>query len=134
MFTVNKVILLGRVGAKPDSFNSGTSICCKFGVATSNSYTNSKGEQVDETEWHNIVAFNKFAEICLKLLDKGSIVYIEGRIKTNKWGEKTVTEVILEKVVVLSSSQTKSATSSQYKATDKPNASYEKFVDSKTPF
>lgn len=85
--TLNKVILIGHTGddVKMHYFENGGCIG-RFPLATNESYVNrNTGEQVTNTEWHNIVVRNKAAEVCEKYLKKGDKVYIEGRIKTRKW-------------------------------------------------
>lgn len=94
MASVNKVILLGNLGRDPEvkATSSGSSIA-NFSIATSRKVN---GET--QTEWHNIVAFGKVAEICAQYLKKGSSVYIEGRLRTRDWvkdGQKHYTTEIL---------------------------------------
>jgi len=79
--TLNKVILIGRLGQDPETrFSQAGLQITKFSLATSEKY---KGEE--QTEWHNVVTFGKIAEICAQYLAKGQQVYIEGRIKTSSW-------------------------------------------------
>jgi single-strand DNA-binding protein len=87
--TVNKVILVGRLGKDPEmkSLPSGT-IVTKFSIATDEKYTDRAGEKQERTEWHNIVAWGKLAEICGQYLRKGKLVYIEGAIRTDSWEDK----------------------------------------------
>ena len=85
--SLNKVMLIGHLGdeVKMHYFEGGNSIG-RFPIATNESYTNKQtGEKITTTEWHNIVARNKLAEICEKYLSKGDRVFIEGRIKTRQW-------------------------------------------------
>ena len=85
--TLNKVMLIGHLGdeVKLRYFDSGGCIG-RFPLATNESYTNKQtGEQVTNTEWHNIVLRNKAAETCEKYLSKGDKIFVEGRIKTRKW-------------------------------------------------
>lgn len=85
--TLNKVMLIGRTGddVKMHYFEGGGCIG-RFPLATNEVYVNrNTNERVNNTEWHNIVVRNKAAELCEKYLKKGDMVYIEGRIKTNKW-------------------------------------------------
>lgn len=81
MFTKNKVQLIGRLGNAPEIKNleNGKKLA-KFSLATNESYTNQKGEKVDETTWHNIVAWGKMADVCENTLNKGNEVSIEGKI------------------------------------------------------
>ena len=89
MASVNKVILVGRLGKDPEikSTPSGSTVA-KFSLATDDRYTDKSGERQERTEWHNIVAWNKLAEICGQYLKKGKLVYIEGAIRTDSWDDK----------------------------------------------
>ena len=89
MAGVNKVILVGRLGADPEVryIGSGTAVA-NFNMATSSSYTDKSGEKTEKTEWHRIVAFGKLGEICGEYLAKGKQVYIEGRLQTRDWEDR----------------------------------------------
>jgi single-strand DNA-binding protein len=89
MASVNKAILVGRLGKDPEirSTPSGTSVA-KFSIATDDRYTDKNGEKQERTEWHNITAWGKLAEICGQYLRKGKLVYIEGSIRTDSWDDK----------------------------------------------
>lgn len=89
MASVNKVILVGRLGKDPEirSTPQGTSVT-KFTIATDERFTDRSGEKQERTEWHNIVAWGKLAEICGQYLKKGKLVYIEGSIRTDSWDDK----------------------------------------------
>ena len=98
---VNKVILIGLLGKDPEarSMPSGNAVS-NFSIATSETFKDSKsGEKREVTEWHNIVAFNRLAEVCNQYLQKGSKVYIEGKIKTRSW-EKDGTKHYMTEIVV----------------------------------
>ena len=85
--TLNKVMLIGHLGdeVKLRYFDNGGCIG-RFPLATNESYINKQtGEQVTNTDWHNIVLRNKAAETCEKYLNKGDKLFVEGRIKTRKW-------------------------------------------------
>lgn len=86
---INKVILVGRLGKDPEirSTPSGTTVA-KFSLATDEKFTDRAGEKQDRTEWHNIVAFGKLAEICGQYLRKGKLVYIDGSIHYDSWDDK----------------------------------------------
>ena len=86
---INKVILVGRLGKDPEvkSMPSGTTVA-KFTMATDEKFTDKSGEKQERTEWHNIVAWARLAEICGQYLRKGSLVYIEGSIRTDSWEDK----------------------------------------------
>jgi len=87
--SVNKVILIGRLGRDPEmrSTPSGATVA-KFSIATDERYTDRSGAKQERTEWHNIVAWDKLAEICGQYLRKGKLVFIEGRIRTESWDDK----------------------------------------------
>ena len=87
--TVNRVILVGRLGKDPEvrSTPNGTSVT-KFSLATDEKFTDRSGEKQERTEWHNIVAWGKLGEICGQYLKKGKLVYIEGSIRTDSWDDK----------------------------------------------
>jgi single-strand DNA-binding protein len=87
--TVNRVILVGRLGKDPEirSLPSGTSVT-KFSIATDEKFTDKSGQKQERTEWHNIVAWGKLAEICGQYLRKGKLVYIDGSIRTDSWDDK----------------------------------------------
>jgi single-strand DNA-binding protein len=86
---VNKVILIGNLGADPELryTPSGTAVC-NFRIATNESYKDREGNQVDKTEWHNVVAWERLAEICGEYLKKGRQVYIEGSLQTRQWEDQ----------------------------------------------
>src|SRR5512141_3045802 len=86
---LNKVILVGRLGKDPEirSTPSGT-IVARFSLATDEKFTDRNGEEQERTEWHNIVAWGKLAEICGQYLKKGKLVYIDGSIRTDSWDDK----------------------------------------------
>ena len=86
---VNKVILIGNLGRDPEvqTLEGGIAVA-KFPLATTESYKDRNGERHDQTEWHNIVAWRQLAEICGKFLHKGSLVYVEGKLKTTSWTDK----------------------------------------------
>lgn len=102
MASVNKVVLLGRLGRDPETryaSDGGTPIC-HLAVATSRRYKDRDGNRGEETEWHNVVLFGKTAEIAQQYLQKGSEVYIEGRLRTRSYEKDGVkrysTEIIGE--------------------------------------
>ncbi len=108
MSSVNKVILVGRLGADPEVrfTNSGMAVC-NFRLATSESWSK-EGEKEERTEWHRIVAFGKLGEICGKWLSKGKQVYIEGRLQTREWEDRDgnrrwTTEIVAREMVMLGS-------------------------------
>ena len=106
--SVNKVILIGNLGKDPEVkyTPSGTAVA-KFSLATNERFKDKAGEWQDRTEWHNIVAWQRLAEIAGEYLKKGRSVYIEGRIQTRSWEDKTsgqkkyMTEIIANDLVLL---------------------------------
>jgi single-strand DNA-binding protein len=103
----NKVQLIGNLGSKPEikTFDGGKKMA-RFSIATNESYRNAKGEKVTETQWHNVVAWGKVAEIAEKYLDKGSEVAVEGKLTSRTWNDKDgvkryITEVQVSEVLML---------------------------------
>jgi len=89
MASLNKVILIGRLGSDPEkTLLNGGSTVAKFSLATSEKYKDQEGNQQEKTEWHRIVMWNKLADLAEKYLSKGKQVYIEGSLKTNEWNDK----------------------------------------------
>jgi single-strand DNA-binding protein len=87
--SVNKVILVGRLGRDPETrYTGGGQAVANFSVATDESYKDKNGERQKRTEWHRITAWGKLAEICQQYLKKGTMVYIEGRIQSREWQDK----------------------------------------------
>jgi len=107
--SVNKVILIGNLGKDPEIkyTPSGTAVA-KFSLATNERFKDKSGEWQDRTEWHNIVAWQRLAEIVGEYVKKGSKLYIEGRLQTSSWDDKESgqkkyrTEVIANDLVLLS--------------------------------
>jgi single-strand DNA-binding protein len=84
--SINKVILIGRVGRDPEiKYTPNGNPVAKFSLATDETFKDRSGEQQRRTEWHNIVAWNKLAEICGEYLTKGKQIYIEGSIRSRQW-------------------------------------------------
>lgn len=86
----NLAILIGRLGKDPETINSAT----KFSLATSKKYTNKSGEKIEDTQWHQIVAFGKTGETLQKFLKKGDQVYIEGEIQYREHEGKWYTSIL----------------------------------------
>ena len=106
--SVNKVILIGNLGKDPEVkyTPSGTPVA-KFSLATNERYKDKSGEWQDRTEWHNIVAWQRLAEIVGEYVKKGQKLYIEGRIQTRSWEDKDgqkkyMTEIVANDLVLLS--------------------------------
>lgn len=105
---VNKVQLIGNLGNAPEitTLENGNKMA-KFSVATNESYTNKKGEKVENTQWHNLTMFGKGAELADQLLRKGSKVMIEGKLVNRTWDDKDgnkryATDVQVNNFLVLS--------------------------------
>src|ERR1700681_1841347 len=87
--SVNKVILVGRLGKDPETRYTGAGqAVCNFSLATDETFKDKSGERQKRTEWHRIVVWGKLAEICQQYLKKGTMVYIEGRIQSREWQDK----------------------------------------------
>jgi single-strand DNA-binding protein len=86
---INKAILIGRLGKDPEiRSTAGGQTVARFSIATDERYTDRNGEKQERTEWHNIVAWGKLAEICEQYLRKGKLVYVDGSIRTDSWDDK----------------------------------------------
>lgn len=90
MASVNKVTLIGNVGAAPETRSTGSGdTVCTIRMATSESWTDkASGEKKELTEWHRVVFYRKQAELVKQLVKKGTQLYVEGRLKTRKWTDK----------------------------------------------
>lgn len=107
--SVNKVILLGNVGKDPEiRATSGGTPVASFSIATSDRFKDQAGNWQDRTEWHNLVAFQRTAEIVRDYVKKGSKLYIEGSLRTSSWDDKATgqkkykTEIIVNDLSLLS--------------------------------
>lgn len=105
---LNKAMLIGHLGKDPElKYTPNGNAVTKFSVATTESWKGSDGKPAERTEWHNIVMWQKLAEIAAEYLKKGSKVYIEGRITTRSWDDKDgvkkyMTEIVADQMVMLS--------------------------------
>lgn len=104
---INKVILIGNLGKDPDlQYLEGNIAVAKFPLATTETYKDKNGNLVSQTEWHTVVLWRGLAELAQKYLHKGSLVYIEGRIRTRNWEDKDKnkrfsTEIVGDNLVML---------------------------------
>ena len=104
---VNRVMLIGNLGKDPDiQFLEGNIAVAKFSLATTETYKDRNGKLVSQTEWHIVVLWRGLAELAQKYLHKGSLVYIEGRLKTRSWEDKEgnkkfATEIIGDNLIML---------------------------------
>jgi len=109
MKSLNKVCLIGNVGKDPEvrSSQSG-SLISNFSIATSDRQKDAQGNWQDKTDWHNLVAFSRTAEIVRDYVRKGSKLYVEGKLSTSSWEDKTSgqrkykTEIIVNELIMLS--------------------------------
>ena len=106
--SVNKVILIGNLGKDPEvKYTQGGMPVAKFSIATNERFKDKDGQWQDRTEWHNVVLWQRLAEIAGEYLKKGGKVYIEGRLQTRSWDDKTsgqkkyMTEVVASDLVLL---------------------------------
>ena len=107
--SVNKVILLGNVGKDPEMRSTGGgTLVANFTLATSDRQKDAQGNWQDRTEWHNLVAFTRLAEIVRDYVKKGSKLYVEGKIQTRSWDDKETgakkyrTEIVVNDISLLS--------------------------------
>ncbi len=105
--SVNKVILIGRLGKDPEvrKINTTTTVC-NFPLATNESYKNQDGSYTEQTEWHNIVMWRGVAERAERILKKGSTIFVEGKLRTRSWEDKEnhkryTTEIVVENFQLL---------------------------------
>ena len=110
MSGINKVILIGNLGKDPEVryLDSGVAVA-NLSLATSENYKNKEGERVTQTEWHDVVLWRGLAEVAEKYLKKGSSIYVEGKLRTNKWVDKDEntrykTEILADKLTMLGKS------------------------------
>lgn len=112
MKCVNRVTLLGTVGREPESkvLPSGSTVT-NLSLATSERYKDQQGQQQEKTEWHNLTAYGKLAEVCRDYVHKGSKLYVEGRLTTRSWdkdGSKVYrSEIVMAEVSILESKTAK---------------------------
>lgn len=116
---VNKAIIVGRLGRDPEMRRTSTGTpVASFSVATDEKWTGQDGNKQSKTEWHNVVAWSRLAEICEQYLKKGKLVYIEGRLQTREWDDREgnkrrTTEIVASNMQMLSSRQEDEAMGSQ---------------------
>ena len=126
--SVNKVILVGHIGNKPEGRYTPSGIStASFSLATNESWIDSENEKQERTEWHNIVAWNKLADFATEYLQKGQLIYIEGRMQTRTYKDKEdiqrrVTEIVSTVITPL-----------EWKTTDKKENGSANTVDKKNP-
>ncbi|CAD7770685.1 Single-stranded DNA-binding protein [Candidatus Methanoperedenaceae archaeon GB37] len=107
MAGINKVILIGHLGADPElRYTPNGTPVANFRIATTERWTNKQGERTEFTEWHRIVAWGKLGEFCGQYLNKGKQIYIEGRLRTRSWEDRDgkkqwTTEIIAQRLQLL---------------------------------
>ena len=108
--SVNKVVLIGNLGKDPEMrfMQSGGAVASLTLATTSSWKDNQSGERRESTEWHRLSVFNRLGELCGQYLKKGNKIYIEGRLKTNKWqgkdgGDRYSTEIVVSEIELLDS-------------------------------
>lgn len=146
---VNRAILVGTLGKDPEVRYAGSgSAICGFSIATSESWKDkSTGERKQETEWHNIVVFGDLAKLCAEYLLKGSIVYVDGKIRTEEFtgkdgNKQRSTKIVADKVEFLSPKNQDSAPANgpsakpaaKAPARQRPAAARDDFDDENLPF
>ncbi len=132
--SVNKAILVGRLGRDPETrYTSSGQAVCNFTLATDETFRDRSGERQKHTEWHRIVLWGKLAEIAQQYLKKGTMVYIEGRIRSRQWddrtGNKRTTVEIIANVMRMLSTRAESTAA----AAAAPAGSSELDVEPQTP-
>lgn len=151
MAGVNKVILVGNLGADPETrtIESGAKVA-NFSIATTERYKDKNGNAVDKTEWHNIVMWRGLADIAEKYLKKGSQVFIEGKLRTRSWDDQNgnkryTTEVLADNMTMLGGpsggsssaggqSQSSAPAAPQKNQVNEPQASSLDDIDDDLPF
>ena len=119
----NKIILVGNLGRDPElKYSASGTPFCRFSMATDDSWNDKgTGERQERTEWHNIVAWDRLAEICNQYLTKGRLVYIEGSLQTREWDDqegnkRRTTEIRARDMVMLGSGPGEGAGAGQRRA------------------
>lgn len=105
--SLNRVQLIGNLTRDPElRYTPNGTAVCSFGIATNRNWTTDAGEKKDEAEFHNIVAWNKLAELCSQFLTKGGKVFVEGRLATRTWQgqdgqQRNKTEIVISDMILL---------------------------------
>ena len=122
MASVNKVILVGRLGQDPTTrYTAAGKAVANFSLATDESYKDSTGTKQKRVEWHKVTAWDKLAEIAQQYLKKGSLLYLEGRIQTRQWEDKNgqtkyTTEIIATNFTMLGGGKEKASETTESEA------------------
>jgi single-strand DNA-binding protein len=111
MTSVNKAIILGRLGKDPDIKQTPSGIVIATMTIATSEFRKKEGERVEETEWHRVTAIGKLAEIVNSYCKKGQLVYIEGRLRTKKWQkdgiDRYMTEIIADALQMITKGESK---------------------------
>ncbi|HKJ69312.1 MAG TPA: single-stranded DNA-binding protein [bacterium] len=105
--SANRVILVGHVGADPEVRYTPSGVAvANFNLATNETWTDNDGNRQERTDWHRVVAWRQLAELCEKFVDKGTLVYIEGKLQTRSWEDRNgvkryTTEVVADSLTML---------------------------------
>lgn len=122
--SLNKVLLIGHLGADPESrFMTSGSAVTNFNLATNESWKSAEGDIKDKTEWHRVVIFGKRAETAAEYMKKGQLVFIEGRLQTRSWEDKDkvkryTTEILCDNFTMLGRKGDGGSTGSSQKDSD----------------
>jgi single-strand DNA-binding protein len=141
MASLNKVMLIGNLGKDPEvRFTASGQAVASFSLATSEKFKGKSGEWEERTEWHNITLWGKLAEIAGEYLSKGKTIFVEGRLQTRKWQDKSgndryTTDIVGDKMQMLSPKGEKSGGDNS-NAPKNNSSSYEEppFQDDDIPF
>jgi single-strand DNA-binding protein len=128
---VNSATLIGRVGKEVESAQANGKTVAKFSLATTESYKDKSGEKQETTTWHNIVVWGALADVCVKYLQKGSLVYVEGKISNRSWDDKDgnkkyMTEIVCSEMKMLGGKNEQSENKPTERKTAADNFSKEK--------
>ena len=147
MSSLNKILLIGHLGKDPEiRYTPDGSPVATFSLATSENWTDKNGSRQEHTEWHNIVAWNRLADLAKRFLSKGRQVYVEGRVRSREWNDRDgnkrrTTEVIASQIVLLGSRPQATDTAAQPaeaapQSTAEPEQAFGDFgiTDSDIPF
>jgi single-strand DNA-binding protein len=105
--SLNKVTLIGHLGKDPEiRYTKSGMAVASFSLATNATWQDQEGNQQEKTEWHNIIAWTKLAEICQQWLKKGHQIYLEGRLQTRNWDDNNgvkhyITEIVMNDMIML---------------------------------
>lgn len=137
---VNKVILIGNLGQAPErvATRSGNEVA-QFSVATNERWTDGSGQRQERTEWHSIVAFGKLAEISMAYLKRGTKIYMEGQLRTQKWedeqgNKRSRTSITLQELLILDPKDENSGRGQQQSYSEPPPSESTDPFDDDIPF